>query len=83
MGSLRAAFQSHWPEYLIEGGGLGLYMLAALSATALLQHPASPLRNALPNPLLRRAGIGLALGATTIALVYSPLGSAREPTSIP
>jgi len=74
MGSLRAALRGHWPEYLIEAGGLGFYMLSALSSTALLQHPASPVRAALPDPLLRRLGIGLALGATAMALVYSPFG---------
>jgi aquaporin Z len=74
VGSLRDALRSHWPEYLIEGGGLGLFMLSALLATALLQHPASPVRAALPDPMLRRLGIGLALGATAMALVYSPFG---------
>jgi aquaporin Z len=49
-------------------------MLAALSATALLQHPSSPLRHVLADPLLRRAAIGLAVGAMAIALVYSPFG---------
>src|SRR5262245_19842051 len=72
--SLRTALRGHWPEYLIEAGGLGLFMLSALSSTALLQHPASPVRAALPSPMLRRLGIGLALGATAMALVYSPFG---------
>src|SRR5262245_6493372 len=72
--SLRTALRGHWPEYLIEAGGLGLFMLSALSSTALLQHPASPVRAAIPDPMLRRLGIGLALGATAMALVYSPFG---------
>jgi aquaporin Z len=72
--SLRAALRSHWPEYLIEAGGLGLFMLSALSFTALLEHPASPAHAALPDPFGRRILMGLAMGATSLALVYSPFG---------
>jgi aquaporin Z len=72
--SLRAALRSHWPEYLIEGAGLGLFLLSALSFTALLEHAASPVRTALPDAFARRAFMGLAMGATALALVYSPLG---------
>jgi aquaporin Z len=64
----------HWPEYLIEGAGLGLFLLAAVGFTVLLEHPGSPLRAALPEPLLRRALMGAAMGATAVALVCSPFG---------
>ncbi len=74
MGSLGAALRSHWPEYLIEAAGLGLFMISALCFTALLEHPGSPVRAALPDPWLRRAWMGLAMGATAMALVYSPFG---------
>jgi aquaporin Z len=74
MQSFRAALRSHWPEYLIEAGGLAAFMLAALSFTLLLEHPASPVRAALPDAFLRRALMGCAMGATLIALVYNPLG---------
>jgi aquaporin Z len=50
-------------------------MVAALLATALLEHPASPLYAALPSPALRRALIGALMGATAIAIIYSPLGA--------
>src|SRR5262245_33584891 len=46
---------------------------AALFAT-LLELPGSPARAALPEPLLRRALMGLAMGSTAAALIYSPLG---------
>ncbi len=69
----RAALQ-HWPELLIEAGGLGAFMLAAIGFSVLLEHPASPLQRALPDPLLRRALMGSAMGATLIALVYNRLG---------
>ena len=64
----------HWPEYGLEALGLGLFMLSACAFTALLEHPASVLRQALPDPALRRALIGLAMGLTAVALIYSPLG---------
>jgi aquaporin Z len=72
--ALRRALASHWPEYLIEGAGIALFMLSALCFTTLLEHPESPARAALADPLARRAWMGLAMGATAVALVYSPLG---------
>jgi aquaporin Z len=64
----------HWPEYLIEGTLLGLFMLSACTFAILLEHPASPIRRALPEPFMRRLFIGLAMGLTAIALIYSPIG---------
>jgi len=68
------ALREHWPEYLIEGWALGCFMLSAAFFTLLLEHPGSPLRAALDGELLRRALIGLAMGLTAIALIYSPWG---------
>ena len=64
----------HWPEYALEALGLGLFMLSACAFTALLEHPASMIRQALPDPFVRRALIGVAMGLTAVALIYSPLG---------
>lgn len=69
-----AALRRHWPEYLIEAFLLGAFMVSALGMTVLLEHPASPAHAALPHPTLRRALMGLAMGGTAIALVYSPWG---------
>jgi aquaporin Z len=66
--------RAHWPEYAIEALGLAAFMLAAVTCTVALEHPASPLRAALPDPLLRRIVMGLAMGSTAMALVYSPWG---------
>ncbi len=68
------ALREHWPEYLIEGSALGCFMLSAAVFTVLLEHPGSPLRAALDSDLVRRAWIGLAMGLTAIALIYSPWG---------
>src|SRR5205814_4203094 len=50
------------------------FMIAACLFVALLEHPASSVRQALPNPFVRRALVGLAMGSTAVAIVFSPLG---------
>jgi aquaporin Z len=65
----------HWPEYLMEAAGLGLFMIVAAACASAIEYPASPLRQLLPGPLVRRALMGVAMGATSIALVYSPMGA--------
>ena len=64
----------HWREYLMEVAGLGLFMVSAATMTSLLEHPASPARALLPNPTMRRAAMGMAMGLTAAALIYSPWG---------
>ncbi len=64
----------HWPEYLIEAALLGAFMLSASAFGTLLNHPDSPASRAVSDPVARRALMGCAMGLTTIALVYSPLG---------
>ena len=71
---LGAAWSRHWPEYLIEGACLGLFMISAGFFTALLWAPASPLAGAFSSELERRLWMGLAMGLTAIALIYSPWG---------
>lgn len=68
------SLRRHWPEVLIEAAGLGLFMLCACLVVALLEFPASPVRQAVDDGGLRRALIGVAMGATAIALIYSPWG---------
>jgi aquaporin Z len=74
IGKFRGALTQHWPEYLMEAAGLGLFMLSASVFGALLEHPSSPVRQALTDPLLRRALMGLAMGGTAIAIIFSPWG---------
>ncbi len=64
----------HWPEYAIEGAGLGLFMLSACAFVALIEHPVSPVVAFVGDGMARRSLIGLAMGATAIALIYSPWG---------
>lgn len=73
-GRVKQALREHWPEYLIEAASLGVFMLVACLVGALLEHPTSPVRGAIESPLARRFFMGLAMGGTAIAIVYSPFG---------
>jgi glycerol uptake facilitator-like aquaporin len=68
------ALRRHWPEYLMEATELGLFMLSACAFTVLLYHPSSPLAQAIPDGLPRRLMMGIAMGSTAIAIVFSPIG---------
>jgi aquaporin Z len=70
----RRIFVRHWPEYAIEGSGLGLFMISACSFGTLFGHPASPVVRVIPDQVLRRVLMGLAMGATAIAFIYSRFG---------
>ncbi|HEV3409971.1 MAG TPA: aquaporin [Chthoniobacterales bacterium] len=49
-------------------------MISAGAFTILLEHPASPVRNAIPDAFVRRMLVGLAMGATAVAIVFSTFG---------
>jgi aquaporin Z len=68
------SLRRHWPEYLMEAAGLGLFMVSACVFAALLEHPLSPARQAIPDPFARRLLMGVAMGATAVAIIYSPWG---------
>jgi aquaporin Z len=64
----------HWPEYLIEAGAIGTFMVSAAVFAAVLYHPSSPVSGAVSNEVGRRGFMGLAMGATAVAIIYSPWG---------
>jgi aquaporin Z len=66
--------ETHWPEYLMEAGELGLFMVSACSFTVLLEHPASPVRLMVPSSVLRMGLIGVAMGLTLLGLIHTPWG---------
>ena len=70
----QGALRRHWPEYMMEAAGLGLFMISAGLFGTLLFHPGSPVAQALPDPLLQRALMGALMGLTAIAIIYSPWG---------
>ncbi len=68
------ALHRHWPEYLMEAAGLGLFMVSAAFVTVAFEYPHSPLHAALPDPTIRRVLIGICMGLTAIGIIYSPWG---------
>lgn len=62
------------PEYLADGLGLAMFMVSACAFALLLEHPASPVHQALPDATLRRLLMGLAMGGTLVANVMAPWG---------
>jgi aquaporin Z len=69
-----SAKRSHWPEYAMEAAGLGAFMISACFFGVLLEHPASPVHRAIGAPLARRLLMGIAMGSTAAAIIYSPWG---------
>jgi aquaporin Z len=72
-GNALGVWRRHWPEYAMEAALLGGFMVSACLFAVLLFHPAL-LAARLPDPLARRMLMGLAMGATAVALNYSAWG---------
>ena len=64
----------HWPEYLMEAAEVALYLFLTCIFASLLLSPTSPVRSFLGSTEATRALMGLAVGATVVALVVSPWG---------
>jgi aquaporin Z len=64
----------HWPEYLIEGALLGIFMISACFAVFVMEHPASPVPGRIRSAAARRVFIGILMGVTAVILIYSPWG---------
>jgi len=68
------ALKKHWPEYLMEAAGLGIFMISACGFGVLLEHPASLVHQAISDSFVRRILMGVAMGLTAVAIIYSPWG---------
>jgi aquaporin Z len=71
---MTTALRKHLPEYLIEAWGLGIFMMAASIVSTVMLSPSSFIYQAIPNPFFQRVLIGIMMGLTAIAIVYSPWG---------
>jgi aquaporin Z len=74
MAFVRDALKNHWPEYLMEASCLGAFMVSACSFAALLGHPDSPVQAWMLDGVRMRVLMGLAMGLTAVAIIYSPWG---------
>jgi aquaporin Z len=61
-------------EYALEAALLAVFMFSACGFVVLLEHPGSVVHRMLPDPVIRRVLMGLAMGSTAVALIYSPWG---------
>jgi len=68
------ALSFHWREFLIEAWALGMFMISAAAVTTWLEHPGAVLSRAIGSVNVRLALIGLGMGGTAMALIYSPWG---------
>ncbi len=68
------ALKRHWPEYLMEAAGLGIFMVSASLFAILLYHSTSPALRLVPDEFPRRVLMGLAMGLTAIGIIYSRWG---------
>ncbi len=68
------ALRKHWPEYLMEAVELGLFMISACAFSVLLFHPGSFVTQSIGSAAVRRVLMGLAMGSTAVAIIFSPLG---------
>jgi aquaporin Z len=69
-----ASLRVHWPEYLMEAGLLGAFMVSACVFGVLYGFPQSPVRQAVSSHFLRSLLGGLSMGLTAIAIFYSSWG---------
>src|SRR5215469_6232337 len=70
----QAMLRAHWPEYLMEAGLLGAFMVSACLLGVLYEFPNSPVRQAISTSYIRRMLMGVSMGLTAIAIIYSPWG---------
>jgi len=68
------SLRRHWPEYLMEAAGLGLFMISACVFATWLENPDYAFRQHFDSAWLRRIPMGLAMGLTAVGIIYSPLG---------
>ena len=70
----RFVFRSHWALYVFEAIELAIFMISACFFTVWLFDPAYPFFHLLPSSALRRLLMGVAMGATAVMIIHSPMG---------
>jgi aquaporin Z len=69
-----SSLRAHWPEYLMEAGLLGTFMISACIFGAVYESPLSPIKRAISSGFARRVLMGMSMGLTATGIVYSPWG---------
>jgi aquaporin Z len=73
-GAMTRTLLAHGREYASEMICLAAFMCSAALFATVLQHPASPWHIATSGAWIARVPMGLAMGLTAIAIIYSPIG---------
>ncbi len=68
------AFEDNWPLYIFESAELAMFMISACVFTDFLFHPHYPVLCLVPNAVVRRMLMGIAMGVTAILIIHSPMG---------
>jgi aquaporin Z len=66
--------KDHWPLYVYEAAELAIFMISACFCSVWLFDPAYPALHILPSGALRRLLMGIAMGATAVLIIRSPMG---------
>jgi aquaporin Z len=69
-----AAFLRHWRLYVYEGAELAIFMISACCFSVWLFDPAYPSLHLLLGSASLRLLMGMAMGATAILIIHSPMG---------
>jgi aquaporin Z len=64
----------NWILYVCEATELALFMLSACAFTILIFDPSLWVSQILPNEILRRILMALAMGITAVLIIRSPMG---------
>jgi aquaporin Z len=70
----RDAFNQHWRLYIFEGAELAIFMISACFATVYLFDPSYPALHLISSAAVRRLLMGIAMGATAVLIIHSPMG---------
>lgn len=74
VGRMATAWRRHWPYYTVEAVELAVFISCASVLAVVVEHPASPVRQALGGATTRRAVQGILMGLVVVGTVYSPWG---------
>lgn len=66
--------RKNWRIYLTEGVCLGLFMASASFFATVLEYPHSAIHFFISNKFMRLCLMGIAMGITAMAIIYSPMG---------
>ncbi len=69
-----ASLGLHWPEYLMEAACSVLSWCRPACSERCMNFPGSPVHQAIMSGFLRRLFMGVSMGFTAIAIIYSPWG---------